>query len=61
MPEIKRLIADINILREKLYKLIEQRGYDLSSVEVLEASDNLNTAIVNYNSLIRDNDKIKNM
>lgn len=53
MCEIKELLTDINKLRENLHKLIEQHGYDLNDAEVLAASRNLNTAIVNYNDLLK--------
>lgn len=53
MTELEALIGDINKLRESLYMLIEQNGYDLNDAEVLEASKNLNEAIVSYNSLIK--------
>ncbi|MDF2521959.1 MAG: Spo0E like sporulation regulatory protein [Clostridia bacterium] len=57
MSELEKLLSDIEKLRESLYKVIEQQGYDLNDSEVLKASKNLNTAIVNYNALIQD--KIK--
>lgn len=53
MTELEELVGDINKLRENLYRLMEQRGYNLNDAEVLEASKNLNEAIVNYNSLIK--------
>lgn len=54
MSELEKLLSDIEKLRESLYKVIEQQGYDLNDSEVLNASRNLNTAIENYNALIRD-------
>lgn len=54
MSEIEELLADINKLRENLHQLIERHGFDLNDAEVLEASKNLNTAIVNYNVFLKD-------
>lgn len=54
MSEIKELLEDIDRLRENLHRLIERHGYDLNDPEVLEASKDLNTAIVNYNFLLKD-------
>lgn len=54
MSEIKELLTDINRLRENLHRLIETHGFDLNDAEVLEASRNLNTAIVNYNAYIKE-------
>lgn len=53
MTELEELLKDINRLRESLYKMIEQNSYELDDPEVLEASKRLNTAIVNYNALIK--------
>jgi hypothetical protein len=54
VSEINNLLVDINKLREDLYRLLEQHGFDLNDAEVLEASKNLNTAIVNYNEFLKD-------
>jgi hypothetical protein len=54
MSSIEELISDIDKLRESLYKVIETRGYDLNDPEVLEASRRLNTAITDFNDLLKD-------
>lgn len=59
MSELEKLLSDIEKLRESLYKVIEQQGYDLNDSEVLKASKNLNTAIADYNALIQDKIKEK--
>ena len=53
MTELEELLKDINRLRENLYKMIEQNSYELDDPEVLEASKRLNTAISNYNAMIK--------
>lgn len=42
----------INKLREDLYSILEQKSYDLSDPQVIEASDYINNAIVAYNTLL---------
>jgi hypothetical protein len=54
MSELEKLMIDINKLRENLYRVIEQRGYDLNDPEVMEASKHLNKIIVNYNTMLKD-------
>jgi hypothetical protein len=41
----------INNLREDLYSILEQKIYDLSDPQVIEASENINNAIAAYSSL----------
>ena len=52
MLEIKEAI---NILRENLYSILEQKSYDLSDPQVIEASDYINKAIVDYNTSLKLN------
>lgn len=54
MLEIEELIIDIDKLRDSLYRLIEQKGFELNDPEVLEASKRLNIAITYYNELLKD-------
>jgi hypothetical protein len=53
MPEMMESISDINRLRENLYSIIEQKSYNLNDPEVLEASECINRAIVNYNTTLK--------
>ena len=49
MLELKE---SINKLREDLYRILEEKSYNFSDPQVIEVSDNLNNAIVAYNSLL---------
>jgi hypothetical protein len=46
------LMESINKLRDNLYSILEQKCYDLSDPQVIEASDDLNNAVVAYNTLL---------
>lgn len=52
MSEIKRLINDIEKLRESLSNLIHEKEGDLLDKDVLNASKMLNVLIVEYNKII---------
>lgn len=54
MLEIKQLTQDIEALRESLYRIIEQKEYKLDHSEVLDVSMKLNTAILNFNKLLKE-------
>jgi hypothetical protein len=47
------LMESINKLRENLYSILEQKDYDLGDPQVIEASDDLNNAVVAYNTLLQ--------
>ena len=50
MLEVKESIYN---LREDLYRILEQRSYDLSDPQVIEASDYINKAIVEYSTFFK--------
>ncbi len=53
MPEMEKLLKDIDILRENLNKLIEKKGFNLQDPEIIKASQELNNVIAQYNTFIK--------
>jgi hypothetical protein len=52
MAELEDLLKDINILRENLERLIDEKEGNLIDVEVVSASKILNAALNQYNKFI---------
>ena len=52
MAELEDLLKDINILRENLERLIDEKEGNLIDAEVVSASKILNTALNQYNKFI---------
>jgi len=53
LPEMEKLLKDIDILRENLNKLIEKKGFNLQDPEIIKASQELNNVIAQYNTFIK--------
>lgn len=56
--ELKSLLDDIETLRQKLYKIIEQKNDNMLDSEVLTASEMLDAAIAKYIILNKIEDKV---
>lgn len=52
MDEIKDLLQDINILRDQLHKLINDKDSNLKDTEVIAASQMLNAAVLKYTEIL---------
>jgi hypothetical protein len=52
MAELEDLLKDINILRENLERLIDEKEGNLIDAEVVSASKILNAALNQYNKFI---------
>lgn len=52
MSEIEDLLKDVEILREKLLFIIEEKQGDLVDPEVVTASQILNAALNQYNKIL---------
>ncbi|WP_032122068.1 aspartyl-phosphate phosphatase Spo0E family protein [Clostridium amazonitimonense] len=54
MSELEDLLKDVDILREKLEYLINEKGGNLIDPEVVAASKVLNAALNKYNEFIEE-------
>lgn len=52
MDELTALLQDIEKLRSKLYKLIDEKNANLLDPEIITASQMLNAAISKYNEIV---------
>lgn len=52
LTEIEDLLKDVEILRDKLLELINEKNGDLLDAEVISASKILNAALNEYNKFI---------
>ncbi len=53
MSELSELLNDIEMLRENLMKLIEEKESNLQDSDIIAASQILNAAITKYNEFIK--------
>lgn len=57
MNEIDALLQDIETLRNKLHKLLEDKNVNLQDPEIISASQMLNAAIAKYNEIVEKKSK----